>query len=209
MQGIKDSKAKIRRLSPADGFHYFYGYYDNPAFDETDSKHLCHRVKFWDRLPAINDICELGTIDIKTGQWEKFAETRAFNFQQGAMLQWNPQNPRTEVIYNVREGNEYRSVIHNIETNRIRTLPAAIANVSRDGKWSLAINMNRIYDFRPGYGYSGVRDSWYDIPHPGDDGINLINMETGEMKLILDYAEMGKLFSVDTGDKLVVNHITF
>ncbi|MCL2319143.1 MAG: hypothetical protein FWC45_03595 [Treponema sp.] len=209
MNGIKDAKVDIKRLSPNDGFHYYYGYYDNPAFSDGDIKHLCHKVNFWDRLPTKNDTCELGAIDIKTGTWEKLAETRAFNFQQGAMLQWNPLNPGTEIIYNIRDGNEYRSVIHNIKTGKIRTLPAAVANVSQDGKWGLAINMNRVYDFRPGYGYSDVRDSWYDIPHPKDDGIRVINMETGAINFILDYVEMGKLFSVAPEEKLVVNHITF
>ena len=122
------------------------------------------------------------------------------------MLQWISEN---EILYNTRENNEYRSVILNIKTGGKRVLPAAVANVSQDGKWGLAINMNRVYDFRPGYGYSDVRDTWYDIPHPKDDGINVINIETGEMKFILDYAEMGKLFSIDPDDKIVINHITF
>ena len=52
MKGIKDSQVEVKRLSPNDGFHYYYGYYDNPAFSEGDGKHLCNRVKFWDRLPT-------------------------------------------------------------------------------------------------------------------------------------------------------------
>ena len=209
MEGIKDARVEIRRLSPLDGFHYFYGYYDNPAFSKGDQKHLCHRVNFWDRLPGKNDICELGAIDIKTGAWEKLAETSAFNFQQGCMLQWNPRNPGEEIIYNIREGNEYRTLIHNIKTGNKRTLPAPIANVSRDGKWGLSINLNRVYDFRPGYGYSDVRDTWYETPQPKDDGIHVINMETGKMKFIINYEEMSRLFSIDPKEKVVINHITF
>ncbi|GHT98425.1 hypothetical protein FACS1894142_4730 [Spirochaetia bacterium] len=209
MEGVKDAIVEIRRLSPNDGRHYFYGYYDIPAFSKGDVKHLCHRVHFSDRYPEKNDTCCLGIIDIKSGKWDKLAETGAFNFQQGCMLQWNPQNPDTEIMYNVRDGEEYRTVIHNLETGKIRTLPRAAANVSRDGKWGIAINFNRVYEFRPGYGYSGVRDRWYDIPQPKDDGIWISNMETGEEKLVLNYEEMGMLFSVDSGEKLVVNHITF
>ena len=209
MVSIKDAKVEIRRLSPKDGFHYFFGYYDNPAFCVQDKKHLCHKVNFWDRLPVKDDICELGTIDIKTGVWEKVAETSAFNFQQGAMLQWNPKNPDKEIIYNIRQGDEYRSVIHNIETGKIHTLPAALANVSQDGKWGLSINMNRLYDFRPGYGYSCLKDYWYETAQPKDDGIWVIDMEKGDKKLILDYSEMGRLFSVSPNEKLLINHITF
>jgi hypothetical protein len=209
MLGVKDALVEIRRLSPVDGFHYYYGYYDNPAFSRDDAKHLCNRVNFWDRFPVKDDTCEIGTFDIETGKWDKLAETGAFNFQQGCMLQWNPLNPESELIYNVREGDEYRALVHHRETGKIRTLPRALANVSRDGKWGLSINLNRVYDFRPGYGYSGVRDKWYDIPQPGDDGIWVINMETGEERFILSYEEMGRLFSINPAEKLVVNHITF
>jgi hypothetical protein len=209
MDGIKDAAVEIRRISPDDGFHYYYGYYDNPAFSGDDTKHLCHRVRFWDRLPLKDDRCELGFFDLKTGGWEKLAETGAFNFQQGSMLQWNPQNPDKEIIYNIREGDEYRAAVQNIETGKRRILPRPVANVSPDGKWGLSINLNRVYDFRPGYGYSGVRDPWYDIPQPRDDGIWVIDMETGAEKFILDYERMAALFSVGAGKKLVVNHITF
>ncbi|GHU14991.1 hypothetical protein FACS1894163_00300 [Spirochaetia bacterium] len=209
MNGVKDAVVEIRRLSPNDGHHYFYGYYDIPAFSKGDAKHLCHRVNFWDRFPTKDDTCEIGVIDIKSGQWEKLAETGAFNFQQGSMLQWNPQNPDTEIIYNIRDGDEYRAVIHNIETDNTRTLPRAAANVSRDGKWGVSINFNRVYDFRPGYGYAGVRDKYYDVPQPRDDGIRIINMETGDENFILSLEEMGRLFSIDPKEKLVVNHITF
>jgi len=228
-ENIKNAKAGIRRLSPNDGFHYFYGYYDNPAFSKNNEWHLCHRVNFWGRLPVKDDICELGAVNIKTSVWEKLAETAAFNFQQGSMLQWYPANrpdladslestdseessdsrESEAVIYNIRDGNEYRSVVHNIRTGHKRVLPAAIANVSQDGKWGLAINMNRIYDFRPGYGYSGNRDKWHDIPQPQDDGIRVINMETGGIEFILDCSKIGILFSIDPNEKTVINHITF
>ncbi|GHU27489.1 hypothetical protein FACS1894164_19600 [Spirochaetia bacterium] len=200
MEGVKDAIVEIRRLSGNDGHHYFYGYYDNPAFSrgDADSKpqqHVCNRVNFWDRFPVKQDICELGIIDIKGGKWEKLAETRAFNFQQGCMLQWNPKNPDKEIIYNDRDGDEYRTLILNIESGKTKILPRAIANVSRDGNWGISVNFNRVYDFRPGYGYSGVRDKGYDIPQPRDDGIWIINMETGEEKLILNYEEMGRSMS--------------
>ena len=209
MEGIKDAIVQVRRISPNDGRHYYYGYYDNPAFNKNSTKHLCHRTDFWDRFPNRDDICELGIVDIATGEWQTAAQTQAFNFQQGAMLQWNPKNPAEEIIYNIRDGDEYRTTVKNIKTGAIRILPRAAANVSQDGKWGLCINMNRVYDFRPGYGYSDVRDEFFDIPQPKKDGIFVIDMETGTEKFILSYEEMGRLFGIGPSDKIVVNHITF
>jgi hypothetical protein len=209
MEGVKDALVEIRRLSPHDGFHYYFGYFDNPAFSKGDIKHLCNRTSFWDRLPEKNDVCELGTFDIKSGKWDKVAETGAFNFQQGCMLQWNPQNPESEIIYNVRDGDEYRAAVRNIETGKTRILPKPVANVSKDGKWGISINFNRVFEFRASCGYSGVNDKWRNVPQPVDDGIWIINMETGEERFILNYEEMGRLFSIDPHEKIVINHATF
>ncbi len=212
MEGfISSQPLQLKRISPEDGFHYFYGYYDNPAFDTTDTLHLCNRVKFMDRLPDKNDVNQLGYFNLQTGKFTPLAETTAWNFQQGSMLQWSTQNPK-EVIYNIWDGSEYRSVVQNISTNSKRTLDYPVANVSPDGKWGLSINFNRVYDFRPGYGYCQVPDKWLNEPTPSDDGVILMNMETGKGKLIVTYSQLDALFNVTPetkGAKIVINHITF
>ena len=197
MQGIADASIRIRRISPNDGLHYFYGYYDNQAFSADGKKHLCCRTDFFDRIPGRDDICTLGVFDIATGDWHEFAQTGAFNFQQGSMLQWNPLFPESEVIYNIREGDEYRAVVRNLAADTVRTLPRPVINISPDGRWGLSANMSRIYDFRPGYGYSGTRDSCFDIPQPENDGLFLLDMETGNEKLILNYKNMAPLLGAD------------
>ena len=209
---------KCRILNPTDdGYHYFFGYYDIHADSADDTRHLFHRTKldYRDRLPGLNDVAELGYIDLKTGEITVFAETTAWNFQQGAMLQWNPAAPNDEVIYNVRDAvdsGEFRCCVHNLMTDKKRFCERAVANVSPDGKWGLAINMPRVYDFRPGYGYyRDGGDKWADVAQPEDDGIYLVNMETGTSKLIVDYARIAREFPIEGFEdaKFAVNHITF
>lgn len=210
---IPENGPKKRILTPNDGHHYFFGYYDLLAYDPADRRHLLHRVTldYRDRLPNKDDVAELGYVDTVTGEMTLFAETTAWNFQQGALLQWNPAKPDEEVIYNVRDGKEFRCVIHNLKTGKKRMAERAVANVSPDGKWGLAINMSRVFDFRPGYGYSDVPDKWADVATPDDDGVYLVNLETGASKLIIDYARIAKEFPSEkfNGAKFVVNHITF
>ena len=74
-------------LTPDDGYHYFFGYYDLPATD-LSGRHLCHRVSFMDRLPTAEDLAEIGYLE--DGRFVKIGETSAWNFQQGAMLQYHP-----------------------------------------------------------------------------------------------------------------------
>lgn len=204
---------KRRIITPDDDYHYFFGYYDLLCYDTADRRHLFHRVKhnYMDGLPTKDDVAELGYIDTKTGEITIFAETTAWNFQQGAMLQWNPAKPDEEVIFNIRDGKEFRAVTLNLETNKRKIAERAVANVSPDGKWGLAVNMSRIYDFRPGYGYSDVKDPFYDVATPDNDGVFLVDMETGASKLIIDYARIAKEFPSPEfdGAKFVVNHITF
>lgn len=206
-----DAKFNVREITPDDGYYYFFGYYDLNAYHENGKYHLANRVKFMDRLPTKDDICELGYIDLETKEFTKFAETTAWNFQQGALMSYNKAN-YDEVFYNVRGGEyDYQTCIHNLKTGEKRYTDRACANISQDGKLGLAVNFNRIYDFRPGYGYSDVRDKWYDVVQPEDDGVYLVDMETGKSKLIISIADCLKQFPNELfyDKKFVINHITF
>lgn len=213
MKGIKDCEhGKVKRISPADGAHYYYGYYDNPALTPDDRMHLCNRVPFMNRQPAAGDESELGWFDLETGEFHVFARTTAWNFQQGCMLQWLG-GQEGKVVYNNWNGKEYKAVVQDVFTGEKRSLPYPVANVSPDGKWGIVLNFNRIYDFRPGYGYCNRPDPWRDIPAPEDDGLSLMNMETGETHMLYSYQQMESIFAGDDpkykGRKIVVNHATF
>ena len=88
-------------FTPDDGFYYFFGYYDLQPFDSSERFHLMHRVRFMDRLPAADDTAELGAVDLETGRFLKYAETTAWNFQQGAMLRYFGDDGH--ILYNVRD----------------------------------------------------------------------------------------------------------
>jgi len=211
MMGTKDLTAPVRRISPKDGRHYFYGYYDNNAFSADGTRHLCHRVRFMDRLPEADDPSDIGVLDLSTGDFTALDETRAWNFQQGCMLEWNPANP-DEVLYNVWHAGEYRCTALNTSTGVRRIIGPALADVSPDGRYGLALNFARIYDFRPGYGYCQLRDPWFDTAMPADDGVTLVDMRTGSCRLLFSYRQLGNLFNTSPDlqkRKIVINHITF
>lgn len=206
-----DVRYSMRKLSPDDGYHYFFGYYDINTYHENGKYHLANRVKFMDRLPTKDDVCELGYIDLETLKFHKFAETTAWNFQQGALLTYNKAN-YDEVFYNVRKGDsEFSTCRHNLKTGEKFYTDRACANISMDGKLGVAINFSRIYDFRPGYGYSDVKDPWADVNAPEDDGVYIVDMQTGKSKFIISLARMLKEFpnEVFPNGKFLINHITF
>ncbi len=196
-------------LSPKDGRHYFFGYYDLQPYDESCSKHLAHRTSFMDRLPEKGDIAEVGYVDIATREFVRVGETRAWNFQQGAMLRWF-ENGRS-IIYNDYDGKKYVSKIVDVYSKEEKIIDYPLATLSSDGKYGLSVNFDRIYDFRKGYGYCQTVDRFYDDIAPKDDGIILVDMQSGKGELICSYARLREEFLQKpfTDRKTVVNHITF
>ena len=209
MRNVKKG-VSVRRISPGDA-HYFFGYYDLQPFNKSQNLHLAHKSTFMGRMPLATESADIGVIDVETGKFEKLDSTFAWNFQQGAMLQWNSLNPDNEIIYNSMVDGEYVGIVMDINNGKKRYLDKPVANVSRDGKYGLGINMSRLYDFRPGYGYAPIKDKYFDINHSDEDGVFLIDMETGKSKLVLSLQEIwdfsGSFYEKD--QKIIVNHITF
>ena len=126
------------RISVSDA-QMFFGYYDLPALDAATGRHLANRVTFRDRLPTASDEAELGIITLGgDGGFQPFARTRAWNFQQGAMLQWLGDGSGRVFYNDVKpDGHGYRGVLHDLATNQRTFTDRALANVSRDGRWGL------------------------------------------------------------------------
>ncbi|MDW7655672.1 MAG: hypothetical protein SCM11_00710 [Bacillota bacterium] len=210
-----DPRISIRRITPAgDGKQYFFGYYDIPAFSGDGRYHLVNRVAFRDRLPEASDTSELCLIDLASDGYpvSPIARTAAWNFQQGSLLQWYPEGSSEQVLFNDWNGAVYQTVIRNIGTGAERRIDRPVANVSPDGRWGLSLNFDRIWNFRPGYGYCNRKDAWYDDPQPEMDGIWLVDLTSGSSRLLASYARIGALFNQDPAlraRKIVVNHITF
>jgi hypothetical protein len=204
---ISDFKDEVKIITPEDEYHYFFAYYDMRATgDGINQRHLAHRVKFMDRLPEADDVCELGFLE--NGRFVKFAETTAWNFQQGAMLQYHPTKEGV-VYYNVSRGDNFSTVTHDITSGEKRYTDRATACVSPDGRWGLAVNFGRIFAFRPGYGYRGFIDKYENVNAPSDDGVFLTDMETGKSRLLVSYRDILPKSGFQSDDKILVNHITF
>lgn len=196
-----------RFITPADKFQYFFGYYDLQPYDETNEKHLVHRVKFLDREPTAEDIAELGYV--KDGTFFKISETTSWNFQQGSMMQWYESGK--SVIFNDFDGKGYVSRVVGIDGKEIDGYDCPFATINFKSGKAVSVNFSRIYDFRRGYGYCNIPDPFANVNAPDDDGIFLVDLRTKEKKLLASYSIMKKAFEEKpfTDKKLVVNHITF
>lgn len=204
------AQVPIRSLTSGPAAHWF-GYYDKIQFDPEDQYVLGMEVNFEDRAPAPHDSIILGMIDVKDNdRWIPFAETTAWCWQQGCLLQWLPGSSR-EVIYNIRMDARYASVVQNVFTGEKRTLPHPIYSVSPDGKTAVSLNFSRVGQTRPGYGYNGFPDPNENIHAPDDDGLFSVDLKTGEAKFILSLAQIADFEPDETTPmgKHWFNHLLF
>lgn len=127
-------------------------------------------------------------------------------------MQWLPSAPDRKVIYNDRIDGALNAVIMDVFSGEKRLLPRPIAAVSHDGKLAASINYARLAATRPGYGYAGVVDPWANVAVPRDDGLYVMDLNTGEAKLIASLEQVYHAATVPEAyrDKTMwLNHVVF
>ncbi len=188
----RGAAAPVRAITKGPKFHWF-GYYDKLQFDPQSRLVLGNQVDFEHRSPKPDDVIQLGMVDTASrDRWTQLGETRAWNWQQGAMLQWLPQY-KNEVIWNDREENGFVSHIVNISSGKRRTLPNPIYALSPDGRWAVYPDFRRLNDTRPGYGYVGVPDPNFNTLIPDNAGIWRMDLRNGNSNLIIPFSEAAKI----------------
>ena len=187
-----------RRISPGDA-HYFFGYFDKCPWNSR-GEHLIHKVAFAGKHPRFGDVAEIGIIN--HGKFEKAAETLAWCWQQGAMLQWFDDD---RFIWNDTVGD---SCISRLSDGTVFEQP--VYTLSDDRSFALSLNFARLDAERPGYGYPGLADPAYDYAFPDFDGIYRLDFTTGKSKLIVSLQRLVDEFWDAGADRAInwVNHLT-
>lgn len=205
----------VRQITKGPAFHWF-GYYDKFQFSANNRFVLGNEVDFEGRSPKADDRIRVGMVDLRDGdRWIELGSTRAWNWQQGCMLQWRPGSER-EVLWNDREGDQFVTRILDVKTRKIRTLPHPIYTISPDGKTAITPDFRRLNDCRPGYGYAGVPDPNRGLAAPEDAGVWRMDVRTGRQKLLFSFADAVKVpftgrpeSAFRTGAKHWFNHLLF
>lgn len=182
----------VRQITRGPRFHWF-GYYDKFQFSPDNRFVLGNEVDFEHRSPTADDVIRVGMVDLQDGdRWIELGTTRAWNWQQGCMLQWLPGSDR-EIVWNDRDGDRFVTHILDVNTRRNRTLPHPIYCLSPDGRTGIAPDFRRLNDCRPGYGYTGIPDPNREVNTPVDAGIWRMDMETGRQALLFSLADAAKI----------------
>ena len=191
----KPEPPPVRTITRGPGFHWF-GYYDKLQFSPDNRFVLANKAAFEHRSPTPDDQIEVGMVDVHEGdRWIPLGTTRAWNWQQGCMLQWIP-GADFRVVWNDRENDRFVSHILDVKTGAKRTLPSPVYALSPNGREAVSCDFARVADCRPGYGYAGIRDPFFDDMKPAGSGITHVNLDTGETRLIITHQQLAELGEV-------------
>ncbi len=183
---IKDVRAVTRGPK-----HHFFGYYAICPWDPTGRDIVCMETDFGDRDVAPDDRAGICLVNVDTGEIRRIAETTAWNFQQGALVHWlGGGGEKRRIVFNDVVSGKLKARVLDVDWGEERVLPRAITSVAHNGKTAACISFGRLNHTRPGYGYPGVDDPYKDQPHPADDGLFIMDIETGETHLAVSYKDV-------------------
>ena len=186
------ARIPVRALTRGPQFHWF-AYYDKLQFCPQNRLVLGNQVHFEHRSPKPGDVIRVGLVDLGDGdRWTELGTSRAWNWQQGCMLQWLPGTPDT-VLWNDREDDRFVCHLLEVQSGRKRTLPNPVYAVSPDGTWGISPDFRRLNDTRPGYGYAGIADPNRDRRIPEDAGIWKMDLTSGRQELIITLAQVAAI----------------
>ena len=173
------------------GTGYIHRYYDSSPFSPSGRYLALTRLPFEDRLPQPGDVAEIAVVDLVTGEVRTVADTRGWDVQLGAQLQWGADD-RT-LLFNDLDVRDW--IPHGVRLDPVsgerRNLAGTVYSVSPDGRWAASPCLRRMAVTQRGY---GVVVPPAHVPAnrgaPDDDGIWLTNLDNGDTRLLVSLAQI-------------------
>jgi hypothetical protein len=182
-------RAEIRPLTSGP-LHHFFGYYGVSPWNRSGSRLLCLESTFQNRMPRPNEPASIIEVNPATGATKPVAETRAWNLQQGCMLNWAPSDSESSFYFNDAAGGDIVSVLLNLKTGQRRTFPRAIESVAPDGRHASCVTYGRLARLRPVVGYAAAEDPNPTENHPANDGVHILDLQSGRSRLAVSLRQV-------------------
>jgi hypothetical protein len=216
-----DFELQVSQLTQGPKNHFFgyIGHVRNIPWNGNGRYVVALETDFQDRMPRAGDAANVVLIDTQHGNAVTVIDqTRGWNFQQGTMFYWNPKAPDTQLFFNDRDPktNQVFTVLFDIvKKRRIREFrypatPFGNSGVAQNGGRFLGLNYGRLARLRLVTGYPEAFDWTEGVAAPENDGIFIVDAETGNQRLLVSYRRLADLLRPhvpDIGSKhLFVNH---
>lgn len=194
---------KIQQLTSGSK-HHFFGYIGQCRtipWNSSGRYILGLEIDSIHRMPKPEEAATILIIDTQdNNKIIHLDKTYAWNPQQGTMFYWNPLAAETQFFFNDRdvETGKVFTVIYDIEKKkRVREYryddtPVGNGGVAADGSSWLGLNYGRLARLRLVTGYPGALDWSKNEVAPENDGIFIVDIKTGEKRLLVSYQQLEK-----------------
>ena len=167
--------------------HHFFGFHDLPAWNFSDNKLLCLEVGTINRPPLPGENAGVGYVSLG-GDFRHVGETCAFNYPQGARMQWVGDSEN--FIVNNRFENQWGCDLYDSESDKLlERYPFSCHCLHADGQTTFSINYSRLHRLGV-YGYAGLEDKTAGEAIPDNDGISVGDMKTGKSELLISISDV-------------------
>ncbi|MEM1213319.1 MAG: hypothetical protein AAGI68_13605 [Planctomycetota bacterium] len=149
------------------------------------------QLPFEDRQPVPGEIGHVCVVDLETGEQNVVAETRGWETQLGANLNWGGSDH--ELYFNDVDTDSWTPFVWKLDplTGEKQKMDGTVFHASPDGKLLISSNLTTIRRTQPGYGVVVPEDT---APHHigpvEDDGFYLTDTTTGQRRLLVSTADL-------------------
>lgn len=166
-------------------------FFDTSPFSPSGRYLGLTRLPYEDRLPAPGDVAEIILVDLSTGENRVVAESRGWDTQLGAQVQWGATD--NELFFNDLDTTTWRpfGVVLDPFSGAKRMLDGTVYMVSPDGKWAASPCLLRTGATQPGYGVI-VPPEHVPVNHgpAADDGLYITDTKTGKSGILVSIEEI-------------------
>ena len=172
--------------------HYF-GFHDKSPFSHGDEFLAGHKGLIPLRMPTAADEVEVGVFAGEDWvSYRPLTKSRAWNWHQGAMLQW--VGDTSNVIFNDFDGKAHVARLVDARTGlEVHRIPFPIGAVSYDGSLAVSYDFVRSNHAMSGYGYPQGSDPEEDRCIPEYHGIAIGDLRTSELRTLYTLAGLVKI----------------
>ena len=177
-------------VTPGEG-RAIHRFFDTCPFSPSGRYLAFFRLPFEDRPPDIGEVGQVCTVDLQTGEERVVAETRGWEPQMGANVNWGGSDD--ELFYNDVDPETWIPFAWKADpfsSARLR-LEGTVYHASPDGRWLISANMTTMRKTQKGYGVPVPDEHVRRNAGPAeDDGFYLTDTRTGECRLLVSIRQL-------------------
>jgi hypothetical protein len=187
---VNDPSCQLIAETPGSHQHYF-GFHDVSPWSMDNEVLALLRVQRCLRLrPTAADAAEVCLWRPSLGDPQPIGTTRAFNWQQGARVQWMPEAKSILLFNDLEDGKPVSRLVDTRGQTQTKTV-SAVYSIHPSGHYGLAPDWHRLAESWRDYAYDIDPSNRQIVGEPGD--LRRIEFESGRESVIVAIDEVRKL----------------